>query len=148
MADPKKRVRAQVRDQATTDMFVGSWSHFTCSDKAAEVLSSGAVLDIQYFSLADAYTVKLEPPSGPSIDCAVVRRGEKLVGEFTLTGGEDYYYEIVARSNPSSISSRRAIYGYIARKTSSSLGGGLGDDLGDPGAWEADEEGGGGKGGG
>lgn len=142
------------RDRAA-DPFEGDWQSFRYTGPAfmADIFPEDAQLSIRPVVTGNR---------GPASYEATLTRGseaspllwdvdpsaeEKIIGEFSAPGdpsSQRYYFEITPPTPPSTISpSNRCIYGIVAPMVS----GPVGDDLGDPGAWESDDDGGLGGGG-
>ena len=130
--------------------FVGNWTHFKTIDGPAflnAIFPRDAVLEVRTAEASSQipYNIALRHRQDDLVELLEVEEVPgKLCGQFSFAR-ETFYFELVALDPPAAMVLRgRTLYGVIARIEP----GDPGDDLGDPGTWQAEEEGGtgGGKG--
>jgi hypothetical protein len=119
------------------DLFVGRWSNVECTgpDFIKHILE-GATMEISLTK--GAYQVTLNP-GAPYEQTWDMELADRRLGGRLMYGGQPYYCEITVRTPPSELhlqETMRRIYGTLCRIDSNS-----GGDLGDPGAWKAEDSG-------
>ena len=119
---------------------VGRWTHFKTGNGPSfltKLFPPTAILEIGQDGVR--YTVSLDRGDQNLVILSQIEEAPgKLCGRFSM-GPVDYYFEVVPLTPISPLASRSPrIYGMVAEIQS----GAPGDDLGDPGTWQAEDEGG------